>query len=51
MKIAGDDVTSLFIPECGHFPAEETSQELLSALHSFLAPYRALGPVHKNVCR
>jgi pimeloyl-ACP methyl ester carboxylesterase len=40
MKLAADDVQSLSIPGCGHHPAEETPDELLAALTTFLAPYR-----------
>jgi pimeloyl-ACP methyl ester carboxylesterase len=40
MKLVADDVQSLAIPGCGHHPAEETPEELLSALTTFLAPYR-----------
>ncbi|SFF94704.1 Pimeloyl-ACP methyl ester carboxylesterase [Actinacidiphila alni] len=40
MDRAADDVTGVVIPGCGHFPPEETPQELLSALRPFLAPYR-----------
>lgn len=40
MKLAADDVESLVIPECGHYPAEEAPEAMLSALTAFLAPYR-----------
>ncbi|MEU6483666.1 alpha/beta hydrolase [Streptomyces sp. NPDC046887] len=40
MERAGDDVTTVVIPECGHFPAEETPEELLIVVRSFLAPRR-----------
>ena len=40
MKIAADDVQTLVIPDCGHHPAEETPEEMLTALTEFLAPYR-----------
>lgn len=40
MKLAADDVQSLVIPGCGHHPAEETPEEMLAALTTFLAPYR-----------
>jgi len=36
-----DDVQSLVIPGCAHYPAEETPEDLLAALTAFLAPYRA----------
>ena len=34
------DVTSVVIPDTGHFVAEESPEEVLSALTAFLAPYR-----------
>ncbi|MEV7977115.1 alpha/beta hydrolase [Streptomyces sp. NPDC086519] len=40
MKLAADDVEGLVIPECGHYPAEEAPEAMLSALTAFLAPYR-----------
>ncbi|NEB38523.1 alpha/beta hydrolase [Streptomyces sp. SID14515] len=40
MDRVADDVTGVVIPDCGHFPPEETPRELLSALRPFLAPYR-----------
>ncbi|MGA4845912.1 alpha/beta fold hydrolase [Streptomyces sp. G5(2025)] len=40
MKLAADDVESLVVPGCGHYPAEEAPEEMLSALTAFLAPYR-----------
>jgi pimeloyl-ACP methyl ester carboxylesterase len=40
MKLVADDVQSLAIPGCGHHPAEETPEELLAALTTFLTPYR-----------
>ncbi|WP_406471831.1 alpha/beta hydrolase [Streptomyces hirsutus] len=40
MKLAADDVESLVLPECGHYPAEEVPEAMLSALTVFLAPYR-----------
>ncbi len=40
MKLAADDVESLVLPECGHYPAEEAPEAMLSALTAFLAPYR-----------
>ncbi|MFH9983834.1 alpha/beta fold hydrolase [Streptomyces sp. NPDC017179] len=43
MEVAADDVTGVVIPDCGHFPAEEAPRELLSALRTFLAPYRDQG--------
>ncbi|MFI6588311.1 alpha/beta fold hydrolase [Embleya sp. NPDC050493] len=40
MRLAADDVQSVVIPECGHYPAEEAPEATLSALTEFLAPYR-----------
>jgi pimeloyl-ACP methyl ester carboxylesterase len=40
MKLAADDVQALVIPGCAHWVAEETPEETLAALTSFLAPYR-----------
>lgn len=40
MKLAADDVQSLVIPDCGHWLAEEAPEEMLTALTTFLAPYR-----------
>ena len=40
MKLAADDVQTLVIPGCAHHPAEETPEEILTALTAFLAPYR-----------
>jgi len=40
MQLAADDVQSLVVPECGHYPAEEAPEAVLSALTAFLAPYR-----------
>ncbi|KOG87284.1 hydrolase, partial [Streptomyces varsoviensis] len=40
MRLAADDVESLVLPECGHYPAEEAPEAMLSALAAFLAPYR-----------
>jgi pimeloyl-ACP methyl ester carboxylesterase len=41
MKLGAQNVQSLVIPGCAHYPAEETPEDLLAALTSFLAPYRA----------
>jgi pimeloyl-ACP methyl ester carboxylesterase len=41
MKLAASDVQALVIPGCAHWVAEETPQETLAALTTFLAPYRA----------
>lgn len=40
MKRAADEVESVVIPGCGHYPAEEAPEEMLAALTTFLAPYR-----------
>jgi pimeloyl-ACP methyl ester carboxylesterase len=40
MKLGAEDVQSLVIPGCAHYPAEETPEDLLAALTAFLAPYR-----------
>jgi pimeloyl-ACP methyl ester carboxylesterase len=40
MKLAANDVQTLVIPGCGHWVAEQASEELLAALTAFLAPYR-----------
>jgi pimeloyl-ACP methyl ester carboxylesterase len=39
MKLAADDVQTLVIPGCAHWVAEETPEETLAALTTFLAPY------------
>ncbi|GAA2304433.1 alpha/beta hydrolase [Streptomyces violaceusniger] len=40
MRLAADDVESVVLPDCGHYPAEEAPDAMLSALTPFLAPYR-----------
>ncbi|MFC0842357.1 alpha/beta fold hydrolase [Streptomyces noboritoensis] len=40
MKLVADDVESIVLPECGHYPAEEAPEAMLSALTAFLSPYR-----------
>jgi pimeloyl-ACP methyl ester carboxylesterase len=40
MKLAADGVQTLVIPDCAHWAAEETPEETLAALTTFLAPYR-----------
>jgi len=40
MKLAADDVQTLVIPGCAHYPAEETPEETLTALTAFLASCR-----------
>ncbi len=37
---AAEDVTSIVLPDCGHFPAEEAPHDMLTVLGDFLAPYR-----------
>jgi pimeloyl-ACP methyl ester carboxylesterase len=44
MKLGAEDVQGLVIPGCAHYPAEETPEDLLAALTTFLAPYRAASP-------
>jgi pimeloyl-ACP methyl ester carboxylesterase len=39
MRLAADDVESLILPDCGHYPAEEAPGAMLAALTPFLAPY------------
>ena len=41
MKIVADDVETLVIPDTGHWLAEQAPEEMLAALGTFLAPYRA----------
>src|SRR5580704_6942840 len=41
MKLIADDVQTLVIPGCGHWVAEQAPEQLLAALTTFLAPYRA----------
>ena len=40
VKAVADDVQSVVIPDTGHFLAEESPDELLTALTAFLTPYR-----------
>ena len=40
MRLAADDVKSLILPDCGHFPAEEAPEAMLAALTEFFTPYR-----------
>jgi pimeloyl-ACP methyl ester carboxylesterase len=40
MKLAADNVQTVVIPGCAHWVAEESPDETLEALNSFLAPYR-----------
>jgi pimeloyl-ACP methyl ester carboxylesterase len=41
LRSVADAVESVIIPDCGHYPAEEKPEALLSALEAFLAPYAA----------
>lgn len=43
MRLAADDVTGVSLPDCGHYPAEESPQEMLAELDRFFAPYRRRG--------
>jgi len=40
MKLAADDVQTLVIPGCAHWVAEETPEDTIAALTTFLTPYR-----------
>jgi pimeloyl-ACP methyl ester carboxylesterase len=40
MRLVADDVQGVVIPGTGHLVAEESPDELLAALSTFLAPYR-----------
>jgi pimeloyl-ACP methyl ester carboxylesterase len=40
MKLAADDVQTLVVPGCAHWIPEETPDETMAALTTFLAPYR-----------
>lgn len=39
LRTVADNVESVVIPDCGHYPAEERPQALLEALQQFFAPY------------
>lgn len=43
MRAAATDVQTLVIPGAGHWVAEQAPEEILEALGTFLAPYRAAG--------
>ncbi|WP_317447459.1 alpha/beta hydrolase [Streptomyces collinus] len=43
MRLVARDVRGVVIPGSGHWVAEEAPQEVLAALTTFLAPYRAQG--------
>ncbi|MEU6104116.1 alpha/beta fold hydrolase [Streptomyces flaveolus] len=51
MRLAADDVETVVLPGCGHYPAEESPEEMLSALRPFLAPYKATGHPHAQRAR
>ncbi|MFF2523013.1 alpha/beta fold hydrolase [Streptomyces liangshanensis] len=40
MRRAADHVESLILPNCGHYPSEEAPEATLTALTTFLTPYR-----------
>ena len=40
MRLVAEDVTSVVVPHCGHWVAEETPRKVLAALTRFLDPYR-----------
>ena len=40
MKLLGDDVQSVVIPDTGHWIAEDAPEAMLAALTAFLSPYR-----------
>jgi pimeloyl-ACP methyl ester carboxylesterase len=44
MQLVADDVQSVVLAGSGHWVAEQAPEELLAALTTFLAPYRAGGP-------
>ncbi|WP_086560294.1 alpha/beta fold hydrolase [Streptomyces africanus] len=41
VRSLADDVSSIVIPDCGHFVPEEAPEDFLNALLPFLQPYRA----------
>jgi pimeloyl-ACP methyl ester carboxylesterase len=41
LRAVADDVQNVILPATGHFVAEESPEELLTALTGFLAPYRS----------
>jgi pimeloyl-ACP methyl ester carboxylesterase len=40
LALVADDLRSVIVPDCGHFPAEEAPQEMVAILREFLIPYR-----------
>lgn len=43
LEPVADNVETVVLPECGHYPAEEAPEAMLSALAAFLAPERPRG--------
>jgi pimeloyl-ACP methyl ester carboxylesterase len=41
MKLTADDVQTLVIPDTGHWLAEQAPDQMITALNTFLTPYRA----------
>ena len=41
VQLVADDVQGVVLAGCDHWVAEQAPQELLAALTTFLAPYRA----------
>ncbi|HEY0934784.1 MAG TPA: alpha/beta hydrolase [Trebonia sp.] len=39
MSLVADDLTSVVLPDCGHYPAEEVPGAFLQAIEPFLAPW------------
>ena len=39
MSLVADDLTSVMLPACGHYPAEEVPGAFLQAIEPFLAPW------------
>ena len=40
MRLVADDVQAVVLAGCGHWVAEQATEDLLAALTAFLAPYR-----------
>ncbi|MFF8370172.1 alpha/beta fold hydrolase [Streptomyces lydicus] len=43
LRLAAQDVQSVILPDCGHYPAEEAPDAMLSALNPFLSPWLRTG--------
>ncbi|MFF8309875.1 alpha/beta fold hydrolase [Streptomyces lydicus] len=43
MRLAAQDGQSVILPDCGHYPAEEAPDAMLSALKPFLGPWLRAG--------